>query len=151
MPTMTKSTSQPSRKAARQSEFEVRQLYAIMLERSLAEIRREAYWLSIRGKKKLRREIGATFKATDVEGDHFNISAEFILSVIGDADEAPVLQIACTFVAHFHTKSKCKVEDAEQFAQSNGESILWPYFRQTVSDLTSRMHIPPFTVPLSIP
>ncbi len=98
----------------------------------------------------MTREIAAKYKAEEVEGNHFDVVAEFALKITNKADETTLLEIHCKYSAHFHTKTDCTSAAAEQFATSEGKIIVWPYFRNFVSDITARMHIPPITVPLAL-
>jgi hypothetical protein len=102
--------------------------------------------------------LAATYKLQGLGKDFFDAIAAFKLSVDkpvdaenGDSDEelAPLV-IECTFEAHFHFKGPKSKALTEKFVDSELRLIMWPYFRQFVTDTTGRMTIAPLVVPLAI-
>jgi preprotein translocase subunit SecB len=115
-----------------------------------AELNRDAFWASREKSANATREIGSEYTAADVEDNHFNVVARFALTIAVTGQKERALTIKSQFMAHFHTKQRADERHASRFASSEAKIIFWPYFRQLVSDVTSRMHIPPVTIPLTL-
>jgi preprotein translocase subunit SecB len=78
----------------------------------------------------------------------FDGRISYCLKVTDKRDEGVPLEVSCTFEAHFHSRRRFRSEEAEKFVRDYLRIISWPYLRQFVSDVTSRMAIPPLTLPL---
>lgn len=128
-------------------------LVGIGLRSTSCEIDRRAYF-------KLQREATEKDKAIKtiefeaapktITDDHFDIHAKFSLQIEEPKTENKPLIISCEFQTHFHGTTPINKEYVERFADSEFGLIVWPYFRQFVSDTTGRMSIPPIHVPLVI-
>jgi len=124
-------------------------LIGLALGSCSASLDRGLYFAPDRGAKSART-ISADYKLVDAKKDYFDVSARFALTVVDKARAVKALSIECEFVGHFH----CSVSDpprefADRFTQSELRLILWPYFREFVSDITGRMSIPPILIPLA--
>jgi preprotein translocase subunit SecB len=115
-----------------------------------AKIDRAMYWKHLRKSETITREITTTYRPLDAEGDHFDIEGKLQLSIALKGSANAILSITCTYNAHFHAAKGFSAEAVDQFAKSGAKIIIWPYFRHFVSDMTSRMHIPTITIPLSL-
>lgn len=115
---------------------------------SRSGIDRTQYFQIIEDEKKAFLEITAAYKIGKVAKDYFDASGKFRLAIRKEGAKKAVLNIECEFEGHFHA-SIVKREFAKRFADSELRLVLWPYFRQFVSDITARMSIPPLVVPLS--
>jgi hypothetical protein len=101
-------------------------------------------------KKKSARNISAEYKLEDVQKDFFDVAAKFTLVMQDKAEGRKALTIECSFAGHFHCgASAVPREFANRFTQSELRLILWPYFREFVSNITAKMAIPPILIPLS--
>jgi preprotein translocase subunit SecB len=126
-------------------------LYSLGLEELSAKLDRERYWKYFSENNGLTREIGATYKAINIDDDHFDVIADFQLRVTSEKEKNKViLEISCTYSVHFHASSDCNADTAQRFANSEAKIIVWPYLRSIVSDTTGRMYIPPLTIPLAL-
>jgi hypothetical protein len=145
-------------------------LYALGLDSVSADIKREAYTIAhAEASSEIFRLIESNFNLIEFTREHFDVQAKFNLRVrlkyasstnlpapspvVAEVkkDGEDLLCIQTSFTAHFHCKkSVAGKSHAERFANSEARLIFWPYFRQTVSDLTARMSIRPITVPLSL-
>ena len=125
-------------------------LYSLALDEMSAKIDRDKYWSPLKKDDSLVREIGSVFKALNVKDDHFDVEAKFELAISLKSNKFEILTITCTYSAHFHAAPDLNAEAAKQFAKSEAKIIVWPYFRNFVSDMTGRMHIPPITIPLAL-
>ena len=126
-------------------------LFGLGLDSMNASLDRERYWNEDDPKNKnLVNKVSATYKLVDFSKTHFDISATFRFHSQRN-DESPVLEIELTYTGHFHPAKGSFTESlAKKFTDSQARLIFWPYFRQTVSDITSRMYLPPITIPLSL-
>jgi hypothetical protein len=125
-------------------------LYSLALNEMSAKLDRDMYWGLRKKSDSLIREIETDYKPVDVKEDHFDIEAKLVLTIAPKLTKSTILRIACTYSAHFHASVGCSGQAAERFAESEARIIIWPYFRQLVSDVTGRMYIPPITIPLAL-
>lgn len=125
-------------------------LYSLGLDSISASLDRDAYWDNMREADSILREISASYTAKDIEGDHFNVVAEYKLTVRRKGDQDSALFINCQYSAHFHADGECDEIMADRFANSEAKIIMWPYFRNLVSETSGRLHIPPITIPLTL-
>jgi preprotein translocase subunit SecB len=123
-------------------------LIGLGLAECSATIDRAAYFDS--GKKNNTRTISAEYKLGQLEKEFFDVTARFTLTVEDKMKPPKALAVECIFDAHFHcSTSDVSRERAERFTQSELRLILWPYFREFVSDISGKMAIPPLLIPLS--
>ena len=115
-------------------------------------IDREFYW-DLRNKKRRQDEariLSANYKLDRVGANFFDVSADFRVTVQDRKIEKVALSIECKFEAHIHGEEPISREHADRFTQSELRVVLWPYFRQFVSDTTVRMSVPPLFVPIAL-
>lgn len=93
--------------------------------------------------------ISAKYRLKEVSDDAFDCEGEFHWTATNEKGDQG-LTLNCVYEAHFHAEgaSECQ-EFASDFVQSEMKLVFWPYFRQLASDLSSRMSIPPITVPMA--
>ncbi len=113
------------------------------------KIDRDRYFNVISSKSGGTSNIAARYHLESARDDYFVSHADFKLSVVASGGQS-ALTLNCTFDAAFGVREKLHREFAERFTSSEIRLVIWPYFRQFVSDVTARMTIPPITVPLSI-
>ena len=94
------------------------------------------------------RKVTAVYKLERVESESFDASATFNLTIQDKEAQLTGLVIECVFEAHFYGKKPIEKDLAERFTTSELRVIMWPYFRQFVSDMTSRMAMGTVTLPL---
>ncbi len=124
-------------------------LLGLGLESCSARVEREPYF-AISEKREGVRQIEARYDLTGVGDNYFESAARFKLTIAPEKAKTPALQIECTFSAHFHVPAGVK-EFAKRFTDSEFRVVVWPYFRQFVSDITARMTVPPVLVPFASP
>ena len=97
------------------------------------------------------QRLAAHYKLAYLGEEFFDAIAEFKLTIDGEKqlkDTAPLI-IECVFEAHFHVESAASRVFAERFVDGELRLVLWPYFRQFVTDTTARMTINPIVIPFS--
>lgn len=102
--------------------------------------------------KRITKRIESSYHVSDYSEEHFDITGTLYLRVEADGFGEPILSVDIVVTAHFHptgVKSTPPREEAEEFAKAEARLIFWPYFRQLVSDTTSRMHVRTITLPLA--
>jgi len=125
------------------------QLIAIGLDGASSRLERSVY-VRMRSKKDgAKRQITAEYQIAKLEDDHFDLTANFVVSMTDKESGATPLSIKCDFACHFHGKKPLKREFVNRFANAEFRLVVWPYFRQFVFDMSARMLISPITVPLS--
>jgi hypothetical protein len=83
--------------------------------------------------------------------DYFDVSGKLSLTIGPPGDDAPrVLEIDCEFELHVHVSEPFDEAFAKRFADNEARLIVWPYFREFISSLTSRMGIPSLVIPITL-
>jgi len=125
------------------------QLIALGLASCSAKLDRDLYF-DVVSQKSNTRTISSSYELKDVQKEFFDVAARFSLQVQDKMKTSTPLLVECAFMAHFHCKAREVPRDfAARFSQSELRIVLWPYFREFVSDVTSKMAIPPLLIPLS--
>jgi preprotein translocase subunit SecB len=145
----TKKLTKSGQLSAPKTLVEKVDIFALGVDSLSANLDRANY-ASAYAEKKVTRRVESDYRVTDFSEEHFDISATLHLRVEAKGLTDPVLSLDVTISGHFHPKTKVSREEAESFAKAEARLIFWPYFRQVVSDTTSRMHIYPVTLPLAI-
>jgi preprotein translocase subunit SecB len=127
------------------------ELFALGMDSIDAKLDREQYHIAHSKKTvKIDKTIENSFTLVEFSRDHFDVAANFIFTMQVESD-SPFLRIAVNFEAHFHWKDgEPEKQHVERFAEGEARLIFWPYFRQAVSDITSRMYIRQVTIPLTL-
>ena len=119
-------------------------LQIINLKETACDIDREAYWKH----KEKNISYKLTAEAIDTGEGYFDVRAKLEAAMTGGKSKAHLIKIAATYDLHFHAKPIPKVF-LDRFCHSDVRLIVWPYFREYVSDVSARMYIPPMILPLS--
>ncbi|MFP5234830.1 MAG: hypothetical protein ACLGSD_02935 [Acidobacteriota bacterium] len=125
-------------------------LFIVALDSVSSSIDREEYWACNERKDGMVRLIETSYRATNIKGHHFDVIGRLEISILSKADNSEVLKIACQYSSHFHSGARVDKGVADRFAKGEAKIILWPYFRQLVTDLSARMFIPPIIIPISL-
>jgi hypothetical protein len=72
----------------------------------------------------------------------------YIISVRGKNEDKPAMSIKATFELVFTSNRDFTAGFFEIYKKTNLHLHVWPYMRELVNSLTSRMNIPPITLPL---
>lgn len=93
--------------------------------------------------------INSEYRVTSSGTGHFD--AEGVCSVVIEhkRKKTEVLSVSCSFQAHFHAKFDSDSGFPARFANSELRLILNPYFREFVSNITTRMAVRSILLPLS--
>jgi preprotein translocase subunit SecB len=119
-------------------------LYTINLKEAACDIDREAYWEH----KEKNVSYKLTAESAGIKEDSFDVRSKLEVSMTGGKSKAHVVKIAATFDLHFHAKAIPKAF-VDKFCSADVRLIVWPYFREYVSDVSARMYVPPVILPLS--
>ena len=125
-------------------------LYIIALDHASSTIDRERYWECSERKNGMVRTIEASYEATAIEGAHFDVVGRLEMKILSTTDKCELVRIACQYSSHFHARGRVDKHEADRFASAEAKIVIWPYFRQLVTDLSARMFIPPIIVPLTL-
>jgi preprotein translocase subunit SecB len=125
-------------------------LIILALRSSSSRIDRQEFFRATEEEKPTaERKISANYEVEQIGEDFFDAIGKFTLTVRAAGAGEALLTVECAFEAHFHTKGGPDKEFAKRFTESEFRLVVWPYFRQFVSDMTARMYIPPIIPPLS--
>lgn len=116
-----------------------------------ADLDRELYWKLRENKpRKSHRQMFTRYRVNRVASNYFDVDGAFRIEITEPDTSERVLRIECSFLSHLHAEKPVNQEFAERFADSEFRIVIWPYFRQFVTDTTARMGIPPIVIPVSI-
>ena len=85
-----------------------------------------------------------------LEDDILNIYFKFNFKAISKEKEKPALQMKANYILKYSVKGDCEITDEffEIFKNTSVRFIIWPYFREFVYSMISRMNLPPLTLPM---
>ena len=85
-------------------------------------------------------------------GSHDTNNLEVIChySFAAKSDDKQAIQSTITYLLHYEISGSgaASVEDMAEFARANGALHSWPFVRELLYGLTSRMGYPPYTLPV---
>lgn len=93
-------------------------------------------------------KISEKFSYEMSSGGAIIIYHSYKLSVINKKTRRKSLGIECTLCVNYSSKKEFTQEFFEIFKDLNLPVNTWPFFREYVFNVTSRMYIPPLTLPL---
>jgi preprotein translocase subunit SecB len=125
-------------------------LVIVALDHASSAINREQYWKCTEKKNGMARTFEASYAATEIDGTCFDVVGRLEMKILSTSDNSELLKIVCQYSSHFHARTRVDERAAHRFANAEAKIIIWPYFRQLVTDLSARMYIPPIIVPLSL-
>jgi preprotein translocase subunit SecB len=99
-----------------------------------------------------REQIYVTFgsKLLRLGDGHFDVKTTLELQVKKEVKSKPLLRFNAAYELHFHAVGATK-QNVDRFVKSDVRLLIWPYLRELVSNMTSRMHIPPILLPVGKP
>ena len=122
---------------------------ALGMDSCSARLDRYPYYALLEKDGQVRR-ISAEYEVARSSKDHFDAKAIFRLQVTDKSGNDSPLSIECSFRAHFHVRGGHVNEGlAKRFVETGFRVVVWPYFRQFVTDTTARMTIQPIVIPFS--
>jgi preprotein translocase subunit SecB len=86
---------------------------------------------------------------TEVGDDYFEADARLSVKLRAGKEANPLLKLDATFRLHMHAPKPLNREFIDRFADSEVKIIIWPYFREYVTSVCGRMHIPQITLPFA--
>ena len=83
-----------------------------------------------------------------VKSGYFELSADLDLRVISAKPSKMLLELSATYHLHLHASSPIHKRFIDRFADSEVRLVLWPYYREYISNVCGRLHVPPVFLPL---
>jgi len=85
-----------------------------------------------------------------IEENNLIVSYEYELQGISTNDNTRFFKIKSIFKIIYNVENPSEINDEffEIFTHFTLEMLMWPYFRELVQNITSRMAIPPLTLPM---
>lgn len=83
--------------------------------------------------------------------ENLDIYYAYTLEIFDEETKMIILKIKAKYhIVYILHEPSIKISKSfmDIFRQMTVGMLLWPYFRQLVSDITSRMHLPPLTLPM---
>ena len=96
-------------------------------------------------------ELNNEAKADPVEDDVLGIQIRFILNAKNEGEDTKdFLTLTATFQLTYEGENVKEIAEDSRIAFANVNAVYnaWPYLRELVQNISSRMSIPPLTVPL---
>ena len=81
--------------------------------------------------------------------NHFDVRAELTVKVSKPKAQTPFLELKAAYLLHIHCMKDCPAEYVDRFCNSEVKLMIWPYFREYVTSMCGRIHIPPVFLPLA--
>lgn len=82
------------------------------------------------------------------DGEQYEILNSWKLEVLLDGVSKEILSIEANYLVNFHSATLLPQEFWDIFNRTSLHFIVYPYFREYVQNITSRMNIPPLTMPI---
>ncbi|NOX89317.1 MAG: hypothetical protein GXO77_09840 [Calditrichaeota bacterium] len=85
-----------------------------------------------------------------IEENNLIITYEYELQGISTNDNIRFFKIKSIFKIIYYVENPDEIDDEffDIFSHFTLEMLMWPYFRELVQNITSRMSIPPLTLPM---
>jgi len=96
-------------------------------------------------------KVSVAWKCVPVEvgGDYFEADASLkVKAGRATGKSKPYVEIDATFRLHLHAPKPIIRAFIDRFTDSEVRILIWPYFREYVTNITGRMSIPPVVLPL---
>jgi Preprotein translocase subunit SecB len=93
--------------------------------------------------------MGWRCKPFAVGKSRFDVRADLTVAVSKPKSDIHFFDLTASYVLHIHAGVAFPYEHVERFCSSEVRLIIWPYFREYVASVCSRMHIPPVILPLA--
>jgi preprotein translocase subunit SecB len=81
--------------------------------------------------------------------DYFDVLAELTVKVSKPKSQVHFLEIKASYLLHVHCMKDFPKEHVARFCDVEMRLMIWPYFREFVTGMCGRMHIPPVFLPLA--
>jgi preprotein translocase subunit SecB len=81
--------------------------------------------------------------------NHFDVRAELTVKVSKPKSRAAFLELKTAYLLHIHCMKDCPAGYVDRFCNVEVRLMIWPYFREYVTSMCGRMHIPPVFLPLA--
>jgi hypothetical protein len=82
------------------------------------------------------------------EKDNLEILHKYIFEAKSQSKKEIFLTIKCEYILEYEAAKEITNEFFDIFKRTSLPLNSWPFFREFVNNITSRMYIPPFTLPL---
>ena len=121
------------------------ELIAIALTASSVRIKRDEYMKA----REPDLTVAVAIRPKRLSRDHFDLQADARVRLTRKRSER-LFDLSVTYDLHLHAKPPIDAKFVRRFAESGAHPILWPYLREYVSDVSSRMYIRPILLPVSV-
>jgi len=95
---------------------------------------------------KIAIRSASSYKKT--EKDIIEIAQKYFLEASSQTKKEIFLNIECDYILEYASAQEINDAFFERFKKTSLPLNAWPFFREFVNNITSRMYIPPFTLPL---
>jgi preprotein translocase subunit SecB len=125
--------------------------FSVSLNSCSASIDRYRNWQARRKKLRPISHISADYEVEWVGEKAFDIIGKMAVTTEHPETNERILHIECAFETHFHRGAALIHKDyVSRFAQGELRVFIWPYFRQFIADITSKMGIAPIMIPITV-
>jgi hypothetical protein len=81
---------------------------------------------------------------------HFDVRAELTVKVSKPKSQTHFLELKVAYLLHVHCVKDFPAEYVARFCNAELRLMIWPYFREYLTSMCGRMHIPPAFLPLAL-
>jgi preprotein translocase subunit SecB len=79
--------------------------------------------------------------------EFFDVRSALDLKISEVGEKQPLVKFTAVYDLHFHAVGVTQAR-VEKFIDSEQRLVIWPYFRELVSNASARMHVPPIILPV---
>jgi len=97
---------------------------------------------------KLRINVNAKNVFKNIEKNVILVKSSIELKAIPEGDRRIALKVKAEYSLYFSSLHKFTPEFFDIYSKASLQLNVWPYFRELVNNVTSRMNVPPLTIPL---
>ena len=124
-------------------------LSGLGLESVSASVRRSDWALAVQNQSEVKGQMDLKDHILAMKEGSFVLAISFDLKQKTDMFEQPLLEISGTYSAMFGHEGTPNEEFVRRFASREARIIFWPYIRQHITDISSRMSVQNILLPLT--
>jgi preprotein translocase subunit SecB len=81
--------------------------------------------------------------------EYFDVRVELTVKVSKPKAQKHFLELKVAYLLHVHCIKDFPAEHVDRFCNAEVRLMIWPYFREYVTSMCGRIHIPPVFLPLA--
>lgn len=124
-------------------------LSGLGLESASASVRRTEWAAAVQNQSEIKGQMDIKDHILAIQEGSFVLAISFDLKQQTDTLEQPLVEISGSYSALFGHEGVPNEEFVRRFASREARIIFWPYIRQHIADVSSRMSVQNILLPLT--